>query len=78
MKRRWTLTALPLLALSVLMGMAMGCGSQAEPKEAGYYEGPRRSKNDPNVWVDSNGKVVPAPKDAAPDAPTGKQLKKGD
>ena len=35
-----------------------------------YYNGPRRSKKDPNVWVMPDGKVVPPPA-GAETVPTG-------
>lgn len=31
-----------------------------------YYAGAKRSKNNPNIWIDINGKIVPPPPGTKP------------
>lgn len=75
--RRWLKFALIPVLLGTMMGTIAGCG-KSEDSDVGEYTGPRRSKRDPNVWVDGNGKVVPAPADAQPIAPGVEKGKRGE
>jgi hypothetical protein len=67
-KRRQQIAAMSLLLIlaAVLLVLLRIQPRETSPAEPDYYSGPRRSKWNPNVWVNSDGKIVPPPPGARP------------
>ncbi len=57
---------LAVAVVAVWRGLSRPVAGASDGGSDVYYNGPRRAKWNPNVWVDANGKVVPPPPDARP------------